>query len=102
MNAPGNPAIRSLRLPVDEDPAGWVWLNQQPLIIPRLDSETAWPAFVSRARREFGISTVVLVPLTAGESRLGRVRIQLRCATRSWSGRDWTSLSVLPANLPSP
>ena len=33
LNAPGNPVIPSLRLPVDEDPAGWVWLNQQPLVI---------------------------------------------------------------------
>lgn len=71
VNAPGSPAISSLRLPVDEDPAGWVWLNQQPLVIPRLDAEPRWPAFVGRARREFGISTVVLVPLTAGENRLG-------------------------------
>ena len=71
VNAPANPVIRSLRLPVDQDPAGWVWQNQQPLIIPRLDSESRWPAFVSRARREFGLSTMVLVPLTAGESRLG-------------------------------
>jgi formate hydrogenlyase transcriptional activator len=71
VNAPANPVIRSLRLAVDQDPAGWVWENQQPLIIPRLDAESRWPAFVSRARHEFGISTVVLVPLTAGESRLG-------------------------------
>jgi formate hydrogenlyase transcriptional activator len=71
LNAPGNPAIASLRLPVDEDPAGWVWLNQEPLIISRLDSESRWPQFVGRARREFGITTLILVPLTAGESRLG-------------------------------
>ena len=49
VNAPGSPAIRSLRLPVDEDPAGWVWLNQQPLVIPRLDAETAM-AGLRRAR----------------------------------------------------
>jgi formate hydrogenlyase transcriptional activator len=71
LNEPGNPAITSLRMPVDQDPAGWVWLNQQPLTISRLDSETRWPEFVSRARCEFGISTLVVVPLTAGESRLG-------------------------------
>ena len=71
LNAPGNPIITSLRLPVDDDPAGWVWLNQQPLIISRLDSETRWPHFVGPARLEFGISTLILVPLTAGESRLG-------------------------------
>jgi len=71
LNAPGNPEITHLALPVDQDPAGWVWLNQQPLIISRLDSETRWPHFVGRARREFGISILILVPLTAGESRLG-------------------------------
>jgi formate hydrogenlyase transcriptional activator len=71
LSAPGNPAITSLRLPVDEDPAGWVWLNQQSLIIPRLESETRWPQFVGRARSEFGLTTTVLVPLTTGESRLG-------------------------------
>ena len=36
LNEPGNPVITSLRLPVDQDPAGWVWLNQQPLVISRL------------------------------------------------------------------
>jgi formate hydrogenlyase transcriptional activator len=71
LNAPGNPPLASLRLPVDEDPAGWVWLNQEPLIISRLDSETRWPQFVGRAQREFGITTLILVPLTTGESRLG-------------------------------
>jgi formate hydrogenlyase transcriptional activator len=71
VNAPGNPVIKSLRLPVDDDPAGWVWRNQQRLIIQHLDTETRWPVFIGRARREFGISTMVLVPLTAGESRLG-------------------------------
>src|ERR1700690_3079153 len=64
LSAPGNPAITSLRLAVDEDPAGWVWQNQQPLILSRLDSETRWPQFVGRARSEFGLSTTVLVPLT--------------------------------------
>jgi len=43
LNAPGNPAIASLTLPVDEDPAGWVWQNQQPLVISHLPSETRWP-----------------------------------------------------------
>jgi len=71
LNAPGNPEITHLALPVDQDPAGWVWRNQQPLMISRLDSESRWPHFVGRARGEFGISTLILVPLTAGESRLG-------------------------------
>jgi len=69
LNAPGNPVITELRLPVDKDPAGWVWLNQQPLVIS-VQSETRWPEYVGRAR-EFGISTTMLVPLTAGNHRLG-------------------------------
>ncbi len=70
LNEPCNPVITSLRLPVDQDPAGWVWLNQQPLVVSPLQSETRWPEFVRRAR-DFNISTLMLVPLTTGNSRLG-------------------------------
>jgi formate hydrogenlyase transcriptional activator len=70
LNAPGNPVLTSLRLPVDDDPSGWVWQNQQPLMIS-IRSETRWPAFVNRARDEFRISTLILVPLTAGNNRMG-------------------------------
>jgi formate hydrogenlyase transcriptional activator len=71
LNEPCNPVIASLRLPVNQDPAGWVWLNQQPLVVSLVQTETRWPEFVRRAREEFGISTLVLVPLTTGHSRLG-------------------------------
>src|SRR5271166_6052963 len=70
LNAPGNPVITSLRLPVEDDPAGWVWQNQQPLIISDLESGSRWPEGV-RVARELGITTLILVPLTAGDSRLG-------------------------------
>jgi formate hydrogenlyase transcriptional activator len=70
LNEPCNPVIASLRLPVEEDPAGWVWLNQQPLVISAVQSENRWPEFARRAR-DFGITTLTLVPLTTGENRLG-------------------------------
>jgi formate hydrogenlyase transcriptional activator len=70
LNAPGNPVITRLRMPVDDDPAGWVWLHQHPLV-SHFENETRWPEFVGRARNEFGISTLILVPLTAGDDRLG-------------------------------
>ncbi len=70
LEAPGNPVIPSFRLPVDEDPAGWVWLNQQPLVISPVQSETRWPEAV-RLARDLGIGPTVLVPLTAGDNRLG-------------------------------
>jgi len=55
---------------VDEDPAGWVWLNQQPLVISDFQSEARWPEFVRRTEG-FGIASLILVPLTAGDDRLG-------------------------------
>ncbi len=70
LSEPGSPVITGLRLPIDQDPAGWVWLNQQPLVISLLDAETRWPEFVRRARA-LEISTLTLVPLTAGDNRLG-------------------------------
>ena len=74
LNEPGNPVITRLRLPVDQDPAGWVWLNQQPLVISDFGSETRWPEGL-RAARQLGISTLVLVPLTAGDHRLGALGV---------------------------
>jgi formate hydrogenlyase transcriptional activator len=56
--------------PVDEDPSGWVWLHQQPLVIAHVEAETRWPAFRNRAQAT-GINAVTLVPLTAGDNRLG-------------------------------
>jgi formate hydrogenlyase transcriptional activator len=70
LSEPGNPVVTSLRLSVDEDPAGWVWRNQQPLVVSPVQSETRWPEFVKRAR-DLGISTLALVPLTTGNNRLG-------------------------------
>ena len=70
LNEPCNPVITSLRLPVDQDPAGWVWLNQRTLVVPSVQSETRWPEFVRRAR-DLNITTLILVPLTAGNNRLG-------------------------------
>jgi len=70
LNAPGNPFIASLSLPVDDDPAGWVWQNQQPLVILDFTSQTRWPEYRRRAA-EFQISTLILVPLTSGDNRLG-------------------------------
>ena len=70
LNAPGSPVITSFRLALDEDPAGWVWLNQQPIVLSTVQSEARWPEAV-RLAHDLGIGTTVLVPLTAGNNRLG-------------------------------
>src|SRR5579872_761538 len=86
LSAPGNPVIKSLRLPVDQDPAGWVWLTQKTLVISPVQSETRWPEAI-RVARELGISTTVLVPLTAGGNRLGALASarQSRALRAPWS-----------------
>jgi formate hydrogenlyase transcriptional activator len=56
--------------PVEQDPTGWVWANQQPLVISSVEDETRWPEFVRRALTG-GVHALTLVPLTAGENRLG-------------------------------
>ena len=62
--------VAGLCLPVDQDPAGWVWTNQRPLVIRSLDDETRWPKFRDHACGS-GVRAVTLVPLTAGDDRLG-------------------------------
>ena len=41
LEAPGSAVITSLRLPIHEDPAGWVWMNQQPLVISTFSRKLA-------------------------------------------------------------
>ena len=69
IREPGSP-VTMLSDAVEEDPAGWVWAHQQALVIPCLEAEDRWPEFRERAR-EIGVSAVTIVPLTAGENRLG-------------------------------
>src|ERR1700722_14451584 len=45
------PGVCLPALPIDQDPAGWVWRTQKPLVISTLSSETRWPESVERARR---------------------------------------------------
>ena len=57
-------------LPMDEDPAAWVWCNQETLIISSIADERRWPEYIALChRRDF--SSLSLVPLTVGERRVG-------------------------------
>jgi formate hydrogenlyase transcriptional activator len=60
----------SLCLPIDQDPAGWVWVNQRALVIRSLEAEARWPEFRDSVRAT-GVKAITLVPLTAGANRLG-------------------------------
>jgi len=67
-------SIRETKLPksfgIEDNPAGWVWVNQKPLLIPRLDHETRWHELLQPIR-ERGLSSIFLVPLTTGNLHLG-------------------------------
>ncbi len=69
LREPGTP-VTNLCLPLDQDPAGWVWLNQRPLVIRSFNAESRWPVFAELARAA-GIHAITVVPLTAGDNRLG-------------------------------
>jgi formate hydrogenlyase transcriptional activator len=57
-------------LPIDEDPAGWVWSTQATLVISPVAADTRWPKFIERACK-IGLGSLSLVPLSIGERRIG-------------------------------
>ncbi|MBN2337662.1 MAG: sigma 54-interacting transcriptional regulator [Acidobacteria bacterium] len=56
--------------PGEATPAGWVWTHQLPLFIPRVDREERWRELLDPIRHR-GLTALFIVPLTAGEHRLG-------------------------------
>jgi len=68
---PSEPAAEQpvVLFPIAQHPGGQVWQNQQPVIVPNLETETRWPQFLERARSQ--VSSCCLVPLTTARRRLG-------------------------------
>ena len=64
--------VGSLDLPPEESPSGWVFLHQQPLIIPDVRAETRWPA-VMRILRDNAVMSSCWLPLTTAQHRLGAI-----------------------------
>jgi formate hydrogenlyase transcriptional activator len=57
-------------LPITESAAGLVWQTQQPLVVPRVDGETRFPA-VTELLRAHGMKSFCVLPLTSPLRRLG-------------------------------
>jgi formate hydrogenlyase transcriptional activator len=66
----GQVTERTCERPVEEAPSGWVWLNQQPLIISDISQEARFSAGL-QVVRDAGMKSYYCLPLTAGEKRLG-------------------------------
>lgn len=67
-----------LREPVTEVPiegsiAGWVWQNQQPVIVSNLDDETRFPA--AKSLRPYPARSICSLPLTTAHQRLGALNV---------------------------
>ncbi len=59
-----------LVLPVEDDPAGSVWQDQQPLITSSVAELARWPGFRERVR-PYGVQSFCWLPLTTARRRLG-------------------------------
>jgi formate hydrogenlyase transcriptional activator len=54
----------------EENPVGWVWVHQKPVVIPQIDRETRWPLLLHEARsRNFG--ALLFVPMSVGARCIG-------------------------------
>jgi formate hydrogenlyase transcriptional activator len=68
--APGQPAEPFSEFPPEGTAVGWVYDQQQPLVIPDLDKETRFPR-LHGILKEYGIRSHVTFPLTTAHGRLG-------------------------------
>jgi len=62
----------SLALPLEDIPAGWVWQQQQPLLIRDLEQETRFAPAV-RLYLESGLKSYYVLPLTTPQRRAGAI-----------------------------
>ncbi len=79
----GGELVRLPDVAVEGSPVGWVWQNQQPLVIPDLASDTSYPQALPLLRDQ-GVRSYCVLPLTTGQRRLGalalgRMRVDLYC-----------------------
>src|SRR6266851_1270897 len=57
-------------VPLEEEPAGWVWQTQQAWIFSNVPEEKRWPRALERAKR-YGVQSSCHLPLTTARRRLG-------------------------------
>ena len=72
LESPTSPgrAMPQFDLPLDESPSGWVFLNQQKLVISDVAQETRWPKVLDLLRKR-EIRSCCWLPLTTAQHRLG-------------------------------
>jgi formate hydrogenlyase transcriptional activator len=71
---------------IDDCPAGVVWQNQQPLLVPSLAKEHRWPMVIGHMKED-GTQSFCFVPLTTARGRLGAMGF-LSLQKEAYSDRD--------------
>lgn len=64
--------LDDMEIPIEESAGGWVWSQQQPLMIPSLADETRYKLGLD-ALRSLGVQSLCLFPLTTAMRRLGAI-----------------------------
>jgi formate hydrogenlyase transcriptional activator len=90
LESAGPLPLASMKLPVGEVPAGWVWQTQRPFIIPKLADEKRWPRYQELVQ-PYGVQSSCWFPLTTARRRLGT----LSFASKQPSAYDEADLGFL-------
>lgn len=77
-------------LPVDDDPGGMVWQNQQPLIMSGVAELAKWPRWFKQVESS-GVQSLCWLPLTTAQWRLGT----LAFASRQPSAYDGADMGFM-------
>jgi formate hydrogenlyase transcriptional activator len=64
------PIVPEMEFSPEESPSGWVYVHQEPLVIPDVNEETRWPKIMDVLKRNHVLSSSWL-PLTTAQHRLG-------------------------------
>ena len=70
----GPASVLPSEITVVDSPSGWVWMHQQELMFPHLESETGFPLVLGPLSKH-GMRTYFVVPLTSGGKHLGALGI---------------------------
>jgi formate hydrogenlyase transcriptional activator len=62
-----------IEVPIEGSIAGWVWQNQEPVIVGDLESETRFPS--AKTIRPYPAKSVCCLPLTTAHQRLGTLNV---------------------------
>jgi formate hydrogenlyase transcriptional activator len=82
--------LSSRRFEISETPVGFSWDHQETVVVCRTEEEARWPEFMDKMR-SIGIRSLIVLPLAAGDQRMGVLGLGHRAAY----ARDESELEFL-------